>query len=217
MTLQQKLVLLHGIWRTSKSMVFIARYLRRQGYAVLNLTYPSTTLPLEALVEEIHPKIVAFSAGTEVHFIGHSMGGLLIRAYLTRYRPATLGKVVMLGTPNHGSEVADFLKDWRLFRHVFGPAGQQLITNQAAIAPLFGPVDYPLGIIAGDRSLDVVCRHIIGKPSDGKVSVESTKLDGMADHCVVSTSHLMLTYSHRVNQLIAQFLKEGRFRASGDS
>lgn len=208
---QQKVMLLHGIWRTSKSMVFIARHLRKQGYAVLNLTYPSTKLPLEALVEEIHAKIADFAEGATTHFVGHSMGGLLIRAYLTRYRPPTLGRVVMLGTPNHGSEVADFLKDWRLFRRVFGPAGQQHITNQAAIAPLFGPVDYPLGIIAGDRSLDVVCRRIIGKPNDGKVSIESTKLEGMADHCVVPVSHLMLTYRRRVNRLIAQFLKEGRF------
>lgn len=146
---QQKVVLLHGIWRTSKSMVLIARHLRKQGYAVLNLTYPSTKLPLEALVEEIHAKIAAFAEGATTHFVGHSMGGLLIRAYLTLHRPPTLGKVVMLGTPNHGSEVADFLKDWWLFRRVFGPAGKQLITNQGAIAPLFGPVDYPLGIIAG--------------------------------------------------------------------
>lgn len=98
-----------------------------------------------------------------------------------------------------------------MFRRVFGPAGQQLITDQAAIAPLFRPVDYPLGIIAGDRSLDVVSRHIIGKPSDGKVSIESTKLNGMADHCIVPTSHLMLTYRRSVNQRITLFLKEGRF------
>ena len=210
-TPQQKVVLLHGIWRSSKSMFFIERYLRRRGYEVLNLDYPSTRLPLEALIETVHPRIAEFSNGATTHFVCHSMGGLVIRAYLSRHRPVGLGKVVMLGTPNHGSEVADFIKGWRAYRHCFGPAGQQLTTNQSAIAHLFSGVDYPLGIIAGDTSLDVVCKHIIGKPSDGKVSIESTKLEGMSAHCVVPVSHLMLTYSRRVNRLIAQFLAEGKF------
>lgn len=206
----EKVVLLHGIWRTARSMRALARYLEGQGFTVLNLDYPSTRMTLEALVEHIHPQIRVFAGDGAVHFVGHSMGGLLTRAYIARYRPA-LGRVVMLGTPNHGSEVADFLKNWRLYRWQFGPAGQQLVTDDTVRAHLFGPVDFPLGIIAGNYAMDKLSAAIIGQPNDGKVSVESTKLEGMAAHVVVPVSHLMLPYNGRVMALSAQFLRTGLF------
>ncbi len=206
-----KVVLLHGIWRTGKSMALLAWYLRRCGYEVLNLTYPSTRLMLEQLAEHIHPAIRDFAGERPVHFVCHSMGGLLARAYIARYRPR-VGRVVMLGTPNHGSEVADFLKDWVLYRRMYGPAGQQLTTRNHGRDGLFAPVDFELGIIAGTKSLDVICSRIIGVPSDGKVSVESTKLDGMKAHVLVPVSHLMLTYHPRVMALVARFLGSGVFK-----
>lgn len=205
----RKLVLLHGIWRSSASMAFIAHYFRKRGYDVLNLDYPSTRKPLEELGEHIHASIHDFARGEPVHFIGHSMGGLLIRAYIARYKPQ-VGKVVMLGTPNHGSEVADFIRNWWLYRRMFGPAGQQLTTD-AQLSHLFAPVDYPLGIIAGNASWDVISKRIINQPSDGKVSVASTMLDGMRTHTIVPISHLMLTYRPRVMKLAERFLREGAF------
>ncbi len=220
---QGRVVLLHGIWRTGKSMAFIAWFLRRRGYDVLNLTYPSTRLPLEQLIESIHPAIRDFAGvgaadeGGEVaintprlHFVCHSMGGLLARGYIAKYRPP-VGRVVMLGTPNHGSEVADFLKDWRLYRHAYGPAGQQITTRDAGIDALFAPVDFELGVIAGDRSLDKICSRIIGQPNDGKVSIASTKIEGMKAHRIVPSSHLMLTYRRSVMGLVERFLGDGEF------
>ena len=118
------------------------------------------------------------------------MGGLLARVYIARHRPKRLGRVVMLGTPNSGSEIADRLKNIGVYRAFFGPAGQQLGTQRdAAIEALFPPVDYPVGIIAGNRSIDPVAGTMLPKPHDGRVSVANTKLDGMADHVVVGTSH----------------------------
>lgn len=192
-------------------MAPLARYLEREGYAVLNLNYPSTTLPIEEIVEVIHPEIAAFAGNDPVHFVGYSMGGLVIRAYLKRHRPPQLGRVVMLGTPNHGSEVADFLKNWALYRHNYGPAGQQIGTDLAVPEGLFGAVDYPLGIIAGTRSFDPLCYYLLPRPHDGKVTVESTKLEGMSAHITLPVSHTWMPYDRKVQHLAATFLKQGCF------
>ena len=128
--------------------------LERASFTTLNLDYLSRSKALEALAEDIHPAIQRFadSIDTSVHFVGHSMGGLLARVYIARYRPKRLGRVVMLGTPNGGSEIADRLKHIGAYRAWFGPAGQQLVTQRdATIAAMFPPVDYPVGIIAGNR------------------------------------------------------------------
>src|ERR1700754_2078984 len=122
--------------------------LEASGFAVLNVDYPSRQKSLEALAEEIHPAIERFAGGTEgaLHFVGHSMGGLLARVYLARYRPVRLSRVVNVGTPNSGSEITDRLKNLLPYRLFFGPAGQQLGTQRdAALQALFPPVDYTVG------------------------------------------------------------------------
>ena len=140
-----------------------------------------------------HPsrhRIVCRRPDGSVHFVCHSMGGLAGAGLLARYRPKHLGRVVMLGTPNSGSEIADRLKNFGAYRAFFGPAGQQLGTQRSAVDhALFPPVDYPVGIIAGNRSIDPVAGTMLPKPHDGRVSVANTKLDGMADHVVVAASH----------------------------
>ena len=208
-------VLLHGISRTARSFRKMQTALEGCGYATLNIDYASRRKTLEALAEDIHPAIELFGSGLtgSVHFVCHSMGGLLARVYLTRYRPQRLGRVVMLGTPNGGSEITDRLKHIAAYRAFFGPAGQQLGTKRdAAIEALFPPVDYPVGIIAGDRSIYPLA--LLPKPHDGRVSVANTRLDGMADHVVIGTTHPWLVRnSVAIAQTIA-FLRDGRFKPS---
>lgn len=205
-------ILLHGIFRTKFSMRHVERLLKKNGYAVLNVTYPSTRLGIEELVGHIRPALEAFSREVQtIHFVGYSMGGLLIRHYLTRFRPPHLGRVVMIGTPNGGSEVADFLCRNLLYRRLAGPAGQQLVTSQGAFSALFGPVDYPVGVIAGSRSIDPFGSRIIGKPSDGKVSIDSTRLEGMHDHVVIPSDHFFMPRNKQVLRAVLQFLKHGSF------
>lgn len=149
-------LLFHGIARTKKSMAKLAGFLSGHGYRVVNVGYPSTKFSISDLIDIVRPEIdgAAKEAGEgRVHFVGYSMGGLVIRAFLTRYRPANLGRVVMVGTPNNGSQIADFLKSWPLYRKVYGPAGQQLITDQTAMAELFGAVDYDLASSPGTGPL----------------------------------------------------------------
>jgi pimeloyl-ACP methyl ester carboxylesterase len=211
-------VLLHGISRTTRSFRKMQAAIEASGFATLNLGYASRQKALELLAEDIHPAIEHFADGLEgsIHFVGHSMGGLLARVYLAKYRPKRLGRVVMLGTPNRGSEIADRLKDFAAYRLYFGPAGQQLITSRDnALDAIIPPVDYPVGIIAGNRSLyPIASAFLLPKPNDGRVSVENTKLDGMTDHVMISASHPWLVRNAvAIGQTIA-FLRDGRFGAS---
>src|SRR5262249_15575977 len=147
-----------------------------------------------------------------VHFVGHSMGGLLARVYVAKFRPPKLGRVVMLGTPNGGSEVADLLHHLALYRAWYGPAGQQLTTRLDTTLTSMPAPDYPVGIIAGNRALHPLSSLIkLPKPNDGTVSVASSRLEGMADHIIVDAYHAELP-RHRaaIGQTIA-FLREGRF------
>jgi pimeloyl-ACP methyl ester carboxylesterase len=208
-------VFLHGISRSFRSLIKMQLAVEAAGFATRNIGYPSRQKALSALADDIHPAIAPFADANEgrTHIVCHSMGGLLARAYLARYRPERLGRVVMLGTPNGGSEVADRLKDWLAYRLFFGPAGQQLVTRRdAATDALMPPVDYPVGVIAGNRSLDPICSTLLlPGPNDGKVTVERTKLAGMADHIVIGAEHtFMVRNPAAITQTIA-FLKLGRF------
>jgi len=213
-TARPGVVLLHGIARTSRSLSKLERALQDEGFATLNLDYASRKKPLEALAAEIHPRIAGFekSFGGPIHFVAHSMGGLLARLYIASHRPARLARVVMLGTPNGGSEVADVLKRLSLYRAFYGPAGQQLSTDMApALAP---SPDYPVGVIAGCRTLDpIASTFILPRPNDGRVSVESSKLRGMTDHVIVGASHTRLPSHPAAIGQIVTFLRTGRFNS----
>jgi len=213
-------VLLHGIARTSRSLKKLDRALQASGFATLNLDYASRKKNLEALAEDIHPQIAAFAEkiGGPLHFVGHSMGGLLARTYVARYRPAELGRVVMLGTPNGGSEVADLLINHPLYRAFYGPAGQQLATRKDKTLTSLPPIDYAVGIVSGERFIDPISGlFIVPRPNDGRVSVQSSRLDGMTDHVIVKTSHTGLPrHPIAIAQTIA-FLQDGMFEAPDGS
>lgn len=205
-------VLLHGIMRTSRSLSRLAAHLAGKGFEVLNLDYPSTRLSLAELAEDVHGAISAFSRRVDrVHFVGFSMGGLVIRAYLKVHRPANLGRVVMIGTPNSGSEIADLLKDNRFYTALLGPAGQQLVTNQAAFRHLFEDQDFELGVIAGRNVANPIAAAIFRGPNDGKVSVASAVLPSCRDHIVIRTNHTLIALSGRTHAETCEFLRVGRF------
>jgi pimeloyl-ACP methyl ester carboxylesterase len=214
---QDGVILLHGISRTARSFRKMQTVLEGRGFATLNQDYASRRKALEALAEDIHPAIQRFADGIDgsVHFVGHSMGGLLARVYIARYRPKRLGRVVMLGTPNSGSEIADRLGHFRAYRAFFGPAGQQLGTRRdEAVNALFPPTDYPVGIIAGNRSIYPITSAFLPKPHDGRVSVVNTRLDGMADHIVIRTSHPWLVRNNVAIEQTIAFLRDGKFTPS---
>ena len=213
-------ILLHGIIRTKKSMMPLAKYLEKNGYTTLALTYPSR-LPVEDIAQNIFNQIQVYlkeNPTNEIYFIGHSMGGLIIRILLDKYidKLQKVERVVMLGTPNHGSKVADAIGCLRLYKYIYGAAGQQLSTNFAKnyFDKIIFPKDIELGIIAGTAwYLDPFSHFIIfNAPSDARVSVESTKLDEMKDHITLPVTHSFMMYNQEVKKQSLNFLETGSFR-----
>lgn len=209
-------VLLHGLCRTSASMERMAAALTTAGYVVANIDYPSRRAGVRQLSEEVIGAALKddkLAQCAKVHFVTHSLGGILVRDYFSRHRDPRLGRVVMLGPPNQGSEVVDHLKEWRLFQWLNGPAGTELGTDPESVPNKLGPVAFELGVIAGDRSVNWLNSLMLAGGDDGKVSVRNTKVAGMRDHLVVHTAHPFIMRNREVIAATIRFLQTGRFRA----
>jgi len=205
-------LLFHGICRSSRQMQPLERKLSRQGFDVRNIDYPSTRYDLSHLADMVWEQYQAcWKELLPLNFVGFSMGGLLVRVLLNRYKPAVMGRVVQLAPPNQGSEVADFLRNIPFFKWIYGPAGQQLVTDQSAIRELLGTPDYPLGILAGNRSIDPFSSCLIRGPDDGKVSVARTKLPEMSAHMVLPACHTWFPQHPGVIRQTVSFLADGYF------
>ena len=212
---QDYVILLHGLCRTSRSMAPMERALSVSGYHVLNVDYPSRTAAIEKLSEDAIGRAVTdcqTAGATKIHFVTHSLGGILVRSYLSRHSIQNLGRVVMLGPPNQGSEVVDKLGSWWVFKKLNGPAGNELGTGTNSTPNQLGPENYCVGVIAGDRSINWINSLLIPGRDDGKVSVEHTKLAGMADHIVIHSAHPFLMRNRTVIQQTIHFLRTGRFK-----
>jgi len=208
-------ILLHGLVRTCWSMHRPARWLQRAGYAVVNTGYPSRRHPIEVLARAVLPpaiKELEQQGIRRIHFVTHSMGGLLLRAYLAEQSLPSLGRVVMLSPPNQGSELVDYFGRFRWFRPLFGPAACQLTTAITGLPRQLGPLSCPVGIITGARPVTPLFSKFFIGANDGRVSVSSAQLPGMVDFLTVSLGHSFLMNSNEVLAQILFFLANGQFK-----
>ena len=207
-------VLLHGLGRTARSMTGMADYLEQHGYRVVNLDYPSRSMSIPELAELLGQHLVECCAGEEekIDFVTHSLGGIVVREYLAHHGRRYRGRVVMLGPPNHGSELVDVLAVAPLFEELLGPAAVELGTDPSSVPNALGPVHFDLGVIAGSRSYNPLWSWLIPGDDDGRVAVDRARVEGMADFLVVAASHTFMMDDANVREQTVAFLRGGQFR-----
>jgi pimeloyl-ACP methyl ester carboxylesterase len=208
-------ILLHGLARTSLSMQRMQRMLERRGYFVANVDYPSRDYTIEVLApmaigDGLNQCNKNASIST-VHFVTHSLGGILVRVYLADNTIANLGRVVMLAPPNQGSSAVDEMVRIPGFDWLNGPAGYQLGKGPESVPLRLGVPQFDFAVIAGDHTIDPITSAVLPDPDDGRVSVSDTKLEGMRDFVVVPVSHALIMQDRQVFRLVRNFLAHGSF------
>lgn len=206
-------MLLHGLGRTSRSMRSLQRSLENNGFCVRSQSYPSTKRSVEELSHVVGKAIeqCAIKNAFPIHFVTHSLGGILIRHYFQNHGFQDVGRVVMLGPPNHGSEIVDRCRNKWWFKLATGPSGQELGTEPTSIPNSLKHINLEVGIIAGRKSSDPWFSPFFTGQNDGKVSVASARLEGMKDFLVVDRGHTFMVNSKEVCRQTVAFLRTGKF------
>lgn len=213
-TAREGVVLLHGLCRTKASMAKMEQALTEAGFVVENIDYESRRHPVMILSEQVIGNALKkprLRDCAKIHFVTHSLGGVLVRHYFKHHKAGRLGRVVMLAPPNQGSEVVDKIGSWRTFEKLNGPAGSELGTKADSIPNRLGPVDFECGVIAGNRSINGLNSLMIEGVDDGKVSIARTRVAGMKEHIVVATSHPYIMKNREVIRRTTRFLQTGSF------
>jgi len=208
------IVLLHGLARTSRSMSKAGTLLAAYGYKIINVDYSSRSANISLLAQKYLSQALqqyGVKDAEKIHFLTHSMGGILLRDYLACHAIDRMGRAVMLAPPNQGSEIVDKLGSWRLFYALNGPAGLQLGTDSGSVPNRLGPVNFELGVIAGNKTVNPLLSSLIPGSNDGKVSVSRAQVAGMKDFIVMPYAHPFIM---RRKEAIAQalhFIQQGTF------
>ncbi len=215
----ETVVLLHGLGRSPLAMAGLARFLRRQGYQVINQGYPSRQHSIPELCRQLfHELVPRLNGAQRIHFVTHSMGGIILRYGLQHWQAPRhkLGRAVMLAPPNQGSEIVDQLRRLPLIPRIMGPAFLQLGTDGKSV-PLQllqrenNQLPIEVGVIAGSRSLDLWSARILPGVNDGKVTVARSQHPAMKDFCVMAANHTFIMNDHAVRSQIVHFLRQGCF------
>lgn len=212
----QCVILLHGLTRSPSSMAKLEDVLLEEGYSVVNQGYPSREKPIEDLASQALPDAIE-KCGDEaktIHVVTHSLGGILLRQYVAKNEFPRLGRAVMLGPPNQGSEIPDKMGDVPGFDLLNGPAGEQLGTGEDSVPNTLGPATFDVGVIAGTETINLILSTQIPGVDDGKVSVENTQLEGMADHIALPVSHPFIMKDDAAIKQTLLFLQTGKFDQS---
>ena len=207
-------VLLHGIAGFALVLKSMEWRLEEEGYFVANVTYPSLTESIETLaVEAVEEglELCAAQGLSRIHFVTHSMGGILVRQYLSEREIDGLERVVMLAPPNQGSQFADYVGETPLKRVYEPDVLPQLGTGEESIPRRLKAPAFEFGVIAGTRNLRKFLPGTPSGPGDGVVTVEETKAPGMKDFVSVPVTHTSIVWNDEVQRQTAHFLRNGQF------
>ncbi|MEO7100562.1 MAG: alpha/beta fold hydrolase [Luteolibacter sp.] len=203
-------VLLHGLWRGWRAMEPLARGLTREGFSTLSIPYPSARLAVDVLADRVQQEIEKLVVDDQpVHFITHSLGGIVLRELLAREVSWRTGRVVMLAPPNGGSEIVDWLSDHPLLHRILGPAGRSLGSAGLPVQLPGLPKDVEAAVIMGNRSSIPVFRKLLSQQNDGIVSVEKGKIEGLRGFTVIPADHTFIQMHPEAIRLSLDFLKTG--------
>lgn len=214
-------ILAHGLGRSENAMWLLTRRLENSGYAVCTLDYTSIGESVQSVLDATETQINQClesieSSQAQIHFVGHSLGGLVIRSYLQNHpelaKSDQMGQAVLIGTPNQGSELADHYADSWLIE-LGGEVTQSLITGEKSLGAQLGQVDIAFGVIAGTKSMRLT-DGVFSGPNDGLVSVESTKLEKMGDFIEIDVGHSSMRYNEEVATQTIYYLQNGHFQSN---
>jgi len=211
---KETVVLLHGLTRTKSSMAYLKYRLTREGYEVVDLSYPSRHMPPDQLVAFVDERLrrLGLDQSEHLYFVTHSLGGLIVRGLSEAGWQTRIARVVMLGPPNHGSEIVDALGEQEIFGLAYGVTGQSLGTGSKDFPSRLKTAQFELGIIAGNRSINPVGSYLLPGEDDGVVSVEAARLEGMRDFIVLPVNHTTLILNPVVADQTISFLRQGEFQ-----
>ncbi len=202
-------ILLHGLWRSLWAMDPMARYLNSEGYRTINIPYPSFRKDISALMEQVLQEIEQHTDPAQpIHFVTHSLGGILTRHLLSSIPNDRLGCLVMLAPPNRGSEIVDWLENHPALLALLGPSGKRLARKQLNIPPLDSHL--ASAVIMGDRHPIPFFQKLLDEKNDGIVSVRDGRLDGLTCFEVVHSDHTMIASDPNVMQMTLNFLRSGQ-------
>ncbi len=196
-------VLAHGLGRSARSMEKPARALSEMGYDTINLDYPSRSDTIQNLSEKYIGEAIermCTDLRRKIHFLTHSMGGMMVRYYLSQNIVPNLGRVVMLAPPSKGSKYADRYSKYRISPFIFGRALRQMTSETESMPNTLPEPDYEIGIIAGLH--------------DGKVTIQQTRLNSMTDFLIVPETHTFIMNSEEVIDAADNFFTVAKFKAS---
>lgn len=214
---QEIVILVHGFNKDQSDMIHLKKWLERLGYRAITVDLPLTFSAFDQCVSSFQDQISELGACFDyekIHFVGHSMGGLVIRSFLASNSVPKLGRCVLIATPNQGTKLAD------ISEKVFKPLGQiykplkSLTTCSMNIASPMNDPTPQIGVIAGISN-----KHFLGvllpKINDGRVEVQSAKCEEMIDFVIRPYGHKDIHHQPEIAELIDVFLQTGKFQASG--
>ena len=199
-------ILVHGLWFGAWSLGLLARRLRQAGFRPRRFRYPSTGAPLEEQSLALR-RFIGPASDAPLHFVAHSLGGLVTLSMLADAGELPPGRVVLLGSPLLGSVAAR--------KAAALPGGSRLLG--AALAGLEGGLARPeirrdTGMIAGSRSFGLgMLLGGLGGPGDGTVAIAETRVAGLREHRILPVTHTGMLFSREVAEEVASFLRAGSF------